>query len=153
MKKISLIILLSIIAATTFSQNSDKYIEIQKKLLKKDKKDIVKNILSLSDKEAKLFWPIYNQYMNELKPYNDIFIRTITEYNNKYNNLSNEDAQRLLNNILIVEESRLQIKKKYYNRMLKILSANKLISYFQLEDKIQIMIYNKLTIKPSLLNN
>ncbi len=153
MKKLSLSIVLFLFVSYAFSQNVGSYLESQKKVLKKEKKEIVKDVLELSNDEAKLFWPIYDQYMNELKPYNQIFVNTIKEYIDKYDHLTDEDAKKLFNNTILVEESRLRLKKKYYRKMVKVLPPQKVIRYFQLEKRLWAMIYNELTIDIPLIGD
>jgi hypothetical protein len=153
MKKLTLSIVLFLFVSYAFSQNIGSYLESQKKVLSKEKKEIVKDVLELTNDEAKLFWPIYDQYMNELKPYNQILVNTIKEYIDKYDNLGNEDAKKLFNNSILVEESRLRLKKKYYRKMIKVLPAQKVIRYFQLEKRLRALIYNELTIEVPLIGD
>ncbi|MCF6241463.1 MAG: hypothetical protein L3J74_08985 [Bacteroidales bacterium] len=153
MKKLSLSIVLFLFASFTFGQNIGSYLESQQKVLKKEKNEIVKDVLELNNDEAKVFWPIYDQYMHELKPYNQIFVNTIKEYIDKYDHLSDEDAKKLFNNTIIVEESKLRLKKKYYRKMVKVLPPQKVIRYFQLEKRLWAMIYNELTIEIPLIGD
>lgn len=147
MKKLSLSIVLFLFVLHSFSQNIVNYSEVQKKIFKKEKKEIINDALKLSNEEAKIFWPIYNQYMNELKPYDQIFVNTINEYIAKYDKLTDEDAERLFNNSIIIEESRLLLKKKYYREMIKVLPPQKVIRYMQLEKRLWTMVNNELTME------
>jgi len=151
MKKLSLSIVFMLFAVMTFSQNVGSYLESQQKVLKKEKKQVVKDVLSLTSDEAKVFWPLYDEYTNELKPFNDILVNTIKEYVEKYDKLTNEDAKRLFNNTVLVEESRLRLKKKYYRKMVKVLPPQKVIRFFQLEKRLWALVYNDLTVDIPLI--
>ncbi len=153
MKKFTLSIVLFLFISYAFSQNVGSYLESQKKVLKKEKKEIVKDVLELTPDESKVFWPIYDQYMNELKPFNQIWVNTIKEYIDKYDHLTDEDAKKLFNNTILVEESKLRLKKKYYRKMVKVLPPQKVIRYFQVEKRLWAMINNELTIEIPLIGD
>jgi len=130
----------------SFSQNVGKYLASQKNVLKKEKKEIVKDVLELTDEQSKIFWPIYDEYMAELVPFNKIFVKTITEYMDKYETMTDADADRLYKNYFVVDESWLKLKKKYYKKMHKVLPAKKVVRYFQLENRLRTMVLSDLTI-------
>ncbi len=153
MKKLTLSIVLFLFVSFAFSQNIGSYLESQSKVLKKEKKVVVQDVLELTNDEAKVFWPIYDQYMNELNPFNQILVNTIKEYIDKYDHLNDEDAKRLFNNSILVQESKLRLKKKYYRKMVKVLPPQKVIRYFQLERRLWALIYNELTIEVPLIGD
>ena len=153
MKKLSLSIVLFLFVSFAFSQNVGSYLESQQKVLKKEKKEVVADVLELTDDEAKVFWPLYDEYTNEMKPFNQIYINTLKEYIDKYGKLTDEEAKRLFNNSILVEESKLRLKKKYYRKMVKVLPAQKVIRFFQLEKRLWAMIYNELTVDVPLLGD
>ncbi len=146
MKKFGLSIIVLLFATYSFAQNVGKYLESQKHVIKKEKKEMVKDVLELTEDQSKAFWPIYDEYMNELKPFNKILVNTITEYMDKYETMTDEDADRLYKNNMVVEESWLRLKKKYYKKMHKVLPAKMVVRYFQLENRIRFMILSELHI-------
>jgi len=146
MKKIGISLIVLLFTTSSFAQNIGKYLESQKHVMKKEKKEMVKDVLELTEDQSKVFWPIYDEYMNELKPFNNILVNTITEYMDKYETMTNADADRLYKNYMVVDESWLKLKKKYYKKMHKVLPAIKVVRYFQLENRLRIMILGDLTI-------
>ncbi len=146
MKKFGLSIIVLLFTTYSFAQNVGKYLASQKNVLKKEKKEMVKDVLELNAEQAKVFWPLYDAYMAELKPFNNILVKTITEYMDKYETMTDADATRLYNNYFIVDESWLKLKKKYYKKMHKVLPAKKVVRYFQLENRLRSMVLSDLTI-------
>ncbi len=146
MKKISLILVFMLFTIFSFSQNIGKYLASQKGVLKKEKKEMVKDVLELTDEQSKVFWPIYDAYKAEIEPFNKILVNTITEYMDKYETMTDADADRLYKNYWVVDESWLKLKKKYYKKMHKVLPAKKVVRYFQLENRLRTMILSDLTI-------
>lgn len=146
MKKLGLSMVLLLITAYSFSQNIGKYLESQRHVMKTEKKEAVKDVLDLTDAQSKVFWPIYDAYMAELKPFNTILVNTITEYMDKYETMTDEDAERLYHNQLVVDESWVKLKKKYFKKMNRVLPAKKVARYFQLESRLRSMVLSDLTI-------
>ncbi|WEK36421.1 MAG: hypothetical protein P0Y53_02820 [Candidatus Pseudobacter hemicellulosilyticus] len=70
--------------------------------------------LNLSTEEAQKFWPVYNQYMAELKK-----VR--------------QDAQATKEKEIDSEEKVLKIRKKYNGEFAKALSSEKVNSFFKAE--------------------
>jgi len=146
MRKLTLTMALMLITAFSFSQNIGKYLESQRHVLKSEKKEMVKDVLELTDAQYKVFWPLYDAYMAEMKPFNTILVNTITEYMDKYDTMTDEDAERLYHNFLVVDESWVKLKKKYFKKMNKVLPAKKAVRYFQLENRLRSMVLSDLTI-------
>jgi len=76
--------------------------------------------LNLSTEEAQKFWPIYNSYIAEVR-----------QVNITYHQDGNE---------LRMEESRLNIKKKYSVEFLKAISPGKINDFFKAEKDFDVII-------------
>lgn len=76
--------------------------------------------LNLTTEEAQKFWPIYNSYIAEVRQVNLIY---------------HQDG-----NELHMEESRLNIKKKYSVEFLKAISPGKINDFFKAEKDFDVII-------------
>lgn len=118
--------------------------EILKEKIKADKKLIIANNMTLSDAEAKNFWPLYDAYQKELEQINQRMITTIKSYADAYNagkgEISNDTAKKLLANALAVDESEVKLRQSYAAKMGKVLPATKVARYIQLENKIRAIV-------------
>jgi hypothetical protein len=74
----------------------------------------ITNRLNLSPEEAQRFWPIYNDYAREIRQ-------------------AHQDANRNGNNEIELEESILNIRKKYNAEFTRALSAEKVNTFFRSE--------------------
>src|SRR5881296_1551504 len=63
-------------------------LEIIHEKLKADKKLIVAKYMILTESEAKKFWPVYEEYQNDLKKNNDQLLRILESYAADYKNKS-----------------------------------------------------------------
>jgi hypothetical protein len=130
--------------APVMAQNapSPENIEILKQKLKADKKLLVSSNMDLSDAEAQAFWPLYEDYQKELERINERLARTITDYAEAFNKgpLPNDTAKKLMNEALAVEESEVQLKRTYADKLRQVLPASKVARYIQMENKIRAII-------------
>lgn len=121
---------------------SDTNMEILKEKLKADKKLLIASNMELTDAEAKQFWPMYDDYQKDLEGINKQLAQTIKEYADAFNKgtISNDTAKKLLNEALMVEEQEVKLKRANAEKLGKVLPANKVARYIQLETKIRSLI-------------
>jgi hypothetical protein len=121
---------------------ADTNMEILKQKLKADKKLLVANNMELSDAEAKQFWPIYESYQKDLAGVNKQLGTTIREYAETFNKgtIPNDTAKKLLGEALSVEDQEIKLKHTYAEQLEKVLPANKVARYIQIESKIRSLI-------------
>ena len=134
------IMLLSMGSVAQSAEDTNMEILLQK--VKADKKLLVAGNMGLSDEEGKKFWPLYEEYQKELEHLNHNLGKTIKEYADAFNKgpLSNEQAKRLMDEALAVEEAEAKLKRTYADRIGKVLSAAKTARYIQIENKIRAML-------------
>src|SRR5512145_440603 len=81
-------------------------LEIIHEKLKADKKLIVAKYMELTESEAKKFWPVYEEYQNDLKKSNERLLRLLESYAADYRNksLTDEKAKKLLDEWIAIEQ-------------------------------------------------
>ena len=134
---------LFLLAVPAFAEpSSDTNMEILKEKLKADKKLLIASNMELTDAEAKQFWPMYDDYQKDLEDINKQLAQTIKEYADAFNKgtISNDTAKKLLNEALTVEEQEVKLKRANAEKLGKVLPANKVARYIQLETKIRSLI-------------
>lgn len=118
--------------------------EILKEKVKADKKLLVASNMSLTDAEAKSFWPLYDGYQKELQQINHRLGETIKAYADAYNagkgEISDDQAKHLLGEALAVEESEVKLRQSYAAKLAKVLPAKKVARYLQIENKIRALV-------------
>jgi hypothetical protein len=110
--------------------------------VKADKKLLVESNMSLTNKEAKDFWPLYEAYQKELETVNSELGRLIVEFSEAYAKgpIPNETAKQIRNDVLALEEKELRLKRTNADKMDKVLPAWKVMRYMQIESKIRSVI-------------
>ena len=119
--------------------------------LKADKKAYIEQYLQLTQAEAKEFWPYYNSYQFDLQKINDRLVKLIDDYAQNYNDLSDQDAVKMVNEYLIIERDQVKQKELYFRTLNKTLPAKKVARYLQLENKINAMVRFELAAKIPLV--
>jgi hypothetical protein len=120
------------------SVNQD--IELMRKDIRSEKKQLIAANLQLTDTEAVKFWPIYDQYTAELVKINDAKYAAIKEYVENYNTLTDDKALSLGRQLLGVDQSVAQLRLKYIPIVNKVISGKKTALFFQLDRRLVMMI-------------
>ena len=132
-------ILVSLLAAAAFGQAREA-MELSRSIIQTEKKAIVASNMLLSEQESEAFWPLYNDYQNELRKVGDRWAKLITDYAKNYETLSDDQAQSMLKDFFDVEEARLKLRKSYVKKFEKVLPQKKLTRYYQIENKLEAVI-------------
>jgi hypothetical protein len=110
--------------------------------IKADKKAIVALNMELTESEATGFWPVYNEYQKDLADINKRIGKLIQSYAADYEakTLTDEKAQKLINELVAVEQAEGGLQASYAPKLIKVLPAKKVARYLQLENKIRAVI-------------
>ena len=117
----------------------DQEIAMLRSDLRSNRKQVVAANMKLSDTEAEKFWPIYDQYVNELVKINDAKYSLIKEYL-QATNLTDEQADSLAKRWVQVDASVAQLRLKYIPIVRSVLSAKGTAMFFQIDRRVQMMI-------------
>ena len=102
----------------------------------KDRRDIVKANMLLTNSEAARFWPIYDEYRADMVKLGDRRVKLITDYAANRNSMSEDEANRLLKEALDIDKQRAEIKEDYIKKFEKQLSARTTARFFHIESKL-----------------
>ena len=119
---------------------TDQDIELLRKDVRSQKKQIIAANLQLTDKEAEQFWPVYDQYTAELVKINDAKYSALKQYANSYDTMSDAQAASLTKQILGVDDSVAQLRVRYMPIVGKVLSGKKTALFFQLDRRLVMLI-------------
>ena len=138
---------LSMIAAITICfvspvVSQDKPADNMQILLEKvkaDKKLLVAANMELTESEAKNFWPVYEQYQNDLSAINQRIARLIESYAGDYraDTLTDEKAKKLTDELVAVQKADGGLQASYVPKLDKVLPPKKVARYLQIEGKIR----------------
>ena len=116
--------------------------QILREKLKADKKLIVAANMSLTEAEAKKFWPVYEAYQQELNNLNDQIAMLLVSYAKEYNakTLTDAKASALLDRAIAIEEAELKAKRALIPKVRAVLPGIKATRYIQIENKVRALV-------------
>jgi hypothetical protein len=101
-----------------------------------DKRAIVLKGLQLTAPESAAFTPIYDQYEAERKQLADRTVALLDKFVANYDSMTDDAARGILKDWVSLEDSRLDLTKKYAKRFEKVLPAPKVLRFVQIENKL-----------------
>jgi hypothetical protein len=99
-----------------FSSAQDKpadNMDIVKEKIRTDKKLFIAENMQLTQSEAKLFWPVYDQFQSDLGKIKDRYAKLIESFAKNYETMSNETAKKLVNDSLKIKADDLKLRQSY----------------------------------------
>ena len=120
--------------------NTQTYIELLRSDLNAQKRQIINETMQLDDKQARIFWPIYNDYEANLDKLGDEKLAIVQEYATNFLTMTNEKADELAQRVMTLDDQRMALRRKYYDLMKKSLPAILVVRFFQVENQIQLLV-------------
>lgn len=105
--------------------------------IRADKKLLVAENMQLTEAEAKAFWPVYEQYQEELFLLRVRTAKLIKDYADAYDKMTNETAKKLLDEYMTIEKLGLKLREVYLPKFRKVVPEVKVARYYQIENKIR----------------
>jgi hypothetical protein len=108
--------------------------------IQSDRQTLVAGNLGLTESEGQAFWPLYREYRTEAGALGDRTVKLITDYAKNFDSMTDAQAKTLLDEFLSVQKEEADLKAKWSKKLLKILPAKKLARFFQIENKLDLLV-------------
>jgi hypothetical protein len=131
-------LMLAVVPATAVAQQN--IIELLRTDVSAQAQALMDAGMQLPETEATTFWPIYREYGLERSQWGDRRLALIKSYADKYETLTEQDAKQLGEEWFKVQEDRLKLWKKYYQRVSKNVSPSVAARFIQIESQINMLI-------------
>ncbi len=115
-------------------------IQLTRVVVASERQAIITKAMDLTTEEMQGFWPLYREYRLEVASMGDRIVALISAYGDAYENMSSETADKLLTEFVGIEKERARIKAKYLPKFKKVMPAKKVVRFYQLENKLDIVI-------------
>jgi hypothetical protein len=117
----------------------DQQIQMLRQDLRSQRKAIIAANMDLTGDQAEKFWPVYNDYVAELIKINNAKYELVKEYAQS-DTLSDAQVDTFAKRWLDVDESVVQLRRKYLPIFRNVLPAKSAARFFQLDRRVQMMI-------------
>ena len=126
MKRIILGTMLMLMTVGLFAQPQKEKIESMKIAF-------ISKELSLTSKEAKAFWPIYNEY----QAVSQKIKKTLRTSKRNIADKSDKELEAIINQRFQLQQQLLDIEKKYYQKLKKVIPIRKVVKLQQAEQNFK----------------
>ena len=128
------------IANDSSQPGPDDFMELLRKDVRSQKKQIIAENMDLSDAEAEKFWPVYDRYAAELSKIYNTKIALLRDYADNYTTMTGEEAENYIRKRAEVEQSIMQLRLKYIPEFRKVLSGRETALFYQLDWRLGLAI-------------
>ena len=125
---------------TTQGAQIDQDIDLLRKDIRSQKKQLIAANVPLTDAEAQKFWPVYDQYTAELVAIHNDKYQLIKEYAQSYDTMTDAQADDWSRRLLKQDADVAALRQKYWSNFRKVLPPKKAALYEQIERRAQMLI-------------
>ena len=126
-------ILLLVVPLLSMAEDSN---QLRKQIMMDQKRLIIMDNMELTEEEGKAFWPVYEKHQEALFQVNQRGAQLILAYAAVYQTLTDEQAEKLIDEYYDIQDDRLTIMKKMASDVGKVLPGKKAFRYMQIESKL-----------------
>ena len=141
MKNLTIFLLLGLFVSLNAQT---EYFETDIRGIRTDIREVAKEIVAqnmvLTPEEAKIFWPLYDEYMAELKLLGDQEVKLTEEYMLNFYLMEDKTASELLENVLNLERDKQSLKSEYIRKMKKVLPPKVVGKFYQIQRRLELLI-------------
>jgi hypothetical protein len=130
----------------------DQDIEMLRADLRKQRKEIMAQNMTLTADEATKFWPIFDQYRREAIKPNDLRWQVIKEYADNYGTMTDAQAQDYIKRANDVDVQLLALRMRYVPIFEKVISAKQTALWYQIDRRIDLLINLQLSAVIPMVN-
>jgi hypothetical protein len=117
----------------------DAEIDLMRKDLRAQKKQIVATNLPLTPDEAVKFWPLYEQYTAETIKVNDKRVALIKEYATTYKTMTDAQASSYIKRWISIDEEASKLRLQYIPMFEKAVPEKKVAMFFQIDRRLGLL--------------
>jgi len=100
--------------------------------------------LNLSADEAKVFWPVYNQYQYELEKLRRDHRTSLKKAMENIDELTDTETEKIVDGEIVFRQNELDLIKKYNPQFKKVLTVKKLAKLYRAEEEFKMELLNRM---------
>jgi hypothetical protein len=108
--------------------------------LRAQRKAVVGANMKLTKEQAKAFWPLYEHYEDAMDKVDKRHAREIKEYAKNYQNLTDEQANKKLDEVMEVGQARVDVQKEFIPKFRAALPGITVTRFFQVDNKLHALV-------------
>ncbi len=128
-------VVVALLSAVTSTSSQTEYV-LAYDMEENERKATVAANLPLLDAEAEAFWDLYLEYRAADKEMDDQRANLMRHFAESYEDLGEDEGNRLVTDALRLEEQRQSLKQRYLEKFARVLPGQRLFRYYQIETKL-----------------
>jgi hypothetical protein len=132
---VTTLVLALLLTAPVWAQPSAD-VELTRAEIQKTRQAIIAKTINLTEEEGLAFWPAYRDYRVDMARLGDRAVRLIKEFVASDATLTDEQANRMLDELLDIKAKEVAVRQKHVKAFRKLLPPAKVTRFFQLENKL-----------------
>jgi hypothetical protein len=122
--------------ADSHNKNMDAYLALMRREVRQEKAEIMGATMALNAQDAAKFWPIYSEYDQGLAKLNDQRVANIKEYAQNYEQLSDAEADKLVQKWMGYQKQRAELLAQTYEKVRQALGGVTAARFAMVEHQI-----------------
>jgi len=127
-------------AEATLAQSLKDDTEVLISQLQADKRAVVLSAMNLSDAKVAKFTPIYDEYQREMKGVYTRGADVLNKFGANYGTMTDAAAKDIMSDFFKVRDDRNALVKKYAKKFGKVLPATDVLTWVQVENKLNALL-------------
>jgi hypothetical protein len=142
MKSLTIVLaaVLMLFAAPAVRAQVQSEIALTRADIQTERQALVAENLPLTEDQAKVFWPMYRTYREELAKLGDRFVALIEDYAKNYETMTDPQASTMIKEFLKIQKEEVAIKTAWVPKFEKILPAKAVVRFYQIENKLDLIV-------------
>lgn len=139
-KTVSLLCLIGLVLVTPLcAQPSDESV-LTYEVIQSERKDLAMGALDLTKEQNEALSPIYDAYLEDLAVLEQMRLRLVREFMARHKAIADDEARVLLNLVMLIDQTRLDLHKEYTNEFGKVLPPRIVLRLWQVENKLDTIV-------------
>ena len=135
-----IVICLAVVPNAWSQFEDDRAVQLTRSAIQAERQAILATNLELSEKERVIFWPLYEEYRKALESAVNTRVDLLNQYFASYETFTDQEATALLDKHIAWEKEILKVRSTYAKKMGKKLPGKTVARFFQIENKMDIIV-------------
>jgi hypothetical protein len=131
---------LMVFAAPAVRAQMQHEIALTRAEIQTERQAIVAENLSLTEEQAKAFWPLYRTYREEMQKLGDRAVALIEDYAKNYDTMTDVKAMALTKEFFEIQKKQVAIKTSWSPKFEKVIPGKAVARFFQIENKLDLIV-------------
>jgi hypothetical protein len=127
------------------------WLELLQSDVRAEKVTVLTEAMQLSEPESEIFWSLYRQYEQEHVKIDDQRVALLKFYTRNYSAMTDDKAKEIADRWFELQEDKLKLKKRYFKKVERRLSAGIAARFIQVEHQLGLLIDLQITMQLPLV--